>query len=70
MKKGGQLILTELIPFSFVVLCISYIVTVILDILLPGFAAHTIDLDLFLWLVILLGVVASAARGIFKEKDL
>lgn len=47
----------ELITFTFRVLLFWYIIAALLEAVLPGFVTLSIDLDLFLWAVILLGVL-------------
>lgn len=48
---------TELLTFTFRVLLFWYIVAALLEAAFPGFVSLSIDLDLFLWAVILLGIL-------------
>lgn len=49
-------IVFDLIPFTFRVLFIWYLVAVLLELLFHGLVSEVLSLDLFLWVVILLAV--------------
>lgn len=42
-----------LIPFAFRVLLFWYLIAVLIEYIFPGFVSNQLNLDLFLWLVIL-----------------
>jgi hypothetical protein len=49
----------SLLRFSFATLLIWYLVAVLLEFLFPGLVSAGIDLDGFLWTVILLGILTT-----------
>lgn len=65
MKKALSLSMpriNELSQFTFRVLFFWYIVAVFAEMLLPGIVTLSIDLDLFLWSVIVLGIFQFATN--------
>lgn len=65
MKKGISLNIpgiNELSQFAFKVLFFWYIIAVFAEMLLPGIVTLSIDLDLFLWSVIVLGIFQFATN--------
>jgi hypothetical protein len=64
MKKTAH---KQLLPFTFRVAFVWYMISLVCELLFPGMASHVIDLDFFLWVVILLGVFSFLIKRIERH---
>ena len=64
-RESLQKNISEWTHYVFGVAIVSYIGAVFLELAFPGFISSVINLDIFLWLVILLGVLTLSMRKLF-----
>ncbi|HLD22215.1 MAG TPA: hypothetical protein VJB65_04930 [Patescibacteria group bacterium] len=63
-------IISSLVSFTFRVLLVWYILAIFVEFLLPGFVSLYLNLDLFLWAVIISAVVSFTLERLASRHQL